>query len=221
MSRFSPIVFRTSLLLEDVAVFCGAQGKKLVSNENKLVQMWEISKIEAIKIKKNAFEFLQTRSPTTVRPCYGCGHPTTLCYRMGRKTRSRGLQAHQKLQLYSSRARSLSVSMIPNELGFYPAHLRAFLRGCLRSRSTFQGRHFKRGINATNFIRKELLAIVKQRKVDLPKGKATHTQEILSHILLYSDEDGRFMAKYDIADKILGGADWWSRHCKLGLRVYC
>ncbi|GJY83122.1 beta-amyrin 28-oxidase-like protein [Tanacetum coccineum] len=66
MSKFSPIVFRTSLMLEDAAVFCGAQGNKfLFSNENKLVQGWwpasvdkifpssdKTSKIEAIKMRK-------------------------------------------------------------------------------------------------------------------------------------------------------------------------
>nr|GFC18273.1 beta-amyrin 28-oxidase-like [Tanacetum cinerariifolium] len=41
MAKFSPHVFRTSLLLEDVAVFCGSAGNKFsFSNENKLVQGW-------------------------------------------------------------------------------------------------------------------------------------------------------------------------------------
>ncbi|KAJ0724457.1 putative protopanaxadiol 6-hydroxylase [Helianthus annuus] len=66
MSKFSPIVFRTSLMLEDAAVFCGAQGNKfLFSNENKHVQVWwpasvnkifpssgNASKKEADKMKK-------------------------------------------------------------------------------------------------------------------------------------------------------------------------
>ncbi|KAI3775259.1 hypothetical protein L1987_49830 [Smallanthus sonchifolius] len=66
MLKFSSTVFRTSLMLEDAAVFCGAQGNKfLFSNENKLVQAWwpssvdkifpssdKTSKIEAIKMRK-------------------------------------------------------------------------------------------------------------------------------------------------------------------------
>ncbi|GKB60662.1 beta-amyrin 28-oxidase-like protein, partial [Tanacetum coccineum] len=63
---------------------------------------------------------------------------------------------------------------------------------------------FRRGINAANFIRNELIAIVKQRKIDLADGKASPTQDILSHMLLFMDEDGKFMAETDIANKILG-----------------
>ncbi|GJY83121.1 beta-amyrin 28-oxidase-like protein [Tanacetum coccineum] len=35
-------------------------------------------------------------------------------------------------------------------------------------------------------------------------GRATPTQEILDHTSLHKDEDGKFMAEYDVADKILG-----------------
>ncbi|KAK3003469.1 hypothetical protein RJ639_019378 [Escallonia herrerae] len=61
------------------------------------------------------------------------------------------------------------------------------------------GTPFHRAIKASNFIRKELHAIIKQMKIDLAA-----TQDILSHMLLTSDEDGKFMAELDIADKILG-----------------
>ncbi|KAI3520479.1 hypothetical protein L1887_09928 [Cichorium endivia] len=121
MTKFSPHVFRTSLMLEDAAVFCGSAGNKfLFSNENKLVQAWwpasvdkifpssnQTSKIEAIKMRK----------------------------------------------------------MLP---------------------------------------KKELVAIVKRRRSELAEGKASPTQDILSHMLLFSDEDGKFMVDTDIADKIIG-----------------
>lgn len=66
------------------------------------------------------------------------------------------------------------------------------------------GTAFNRGIKASNFIRKELLKIIKQRKIDLGNGSASPTQDILSHMLLTSDESGQFMSELDIADKILG-----------------
>ncbi|KAK3003470.1 hypothetical protein RJ639_019379, partial [Escallonia herrerae] len=68
MAKYSSNVFRTSLLGEKAAVFCGASGNKfLFSNENKLVQAWwpasvdkvfppsgatSSSKEEAIKMRK-------------------------------------------------------------------------------------------------------------------------------------------------------------------------
>lgn len=48
------------------------------------------------------------------------------------------------------------------------------------------------------------MKIIKQRKVDLADGKASPTQDILSHMLLTCDENGKYMAELDIADKILG-----------------
>ena len=66
------------------------------------------------------------------------------------------------------------------------------------------GTPFHRAIKASNFIRKELRAIIKQRKIDLAEGKASPTQDILSDMLLATDEDGRHMNEINIADKILG-----------------
>uniref|UniRef100_A0A6N2M1S0 Cytochrome P450 n=1 Tax=Salix viminalis TaxID=40686 RepID=A0A6N2M1S0_SALVM len=66
------------------------------------------------------------------------------------------------------------------------------------------GTPFHRGIKASNFIRTELLAIIRQRNKDLAEGKASPTQDILSHMLLTCDENGKCMNELDIADKILG-----------------
>ena len=79
------------------------------------------------------------------------------------------------------------------------------------------GTPFNRAIKASNFIRKELLLIIKQRKIDLAEGKASPTQDILSHMLLTCDESGTYMNELDIADKILGlligGHDTASASC--------
>ena len=66
------------------------------------------------------------------------------------------------------------------------------------------GTPFNKAIKAANFIRKELLGIISQRKVDLAEGNASPTQDILSHMLLTCNEDGQYMNELDIADKILG-----------------
>ncbi|KAL3742614.1 hypothetical protein ACJRO7_018000 [Eucalyptus globulus] len=63
---------------------------------------------------------------------------------------------------------------------------------------------FNCAIEASNLIRKEPRAIIKQRKVDLAEGKASPTQDMLSHMFLATNEDGKHMTKLDITDKILG-----------------
>lgn len=68
----------------------------------------------------------------------------------------------------------------------------------------FPGTPFNKAIKASNLIRKELLKIIRERKVDLAEGVASPTQDILSHMLLTCNENGEFMTELDIADKILG-----------------
>lgn len=66
------------------------------------------------------------------------------------------------------------------------------------------GTPFNKAIKASNFIRKELMKIIKQRRMDLAEGVASPTQDILSHMLLACDENGEHMNELNIADKILG-----------------
>lgn len=83
-----------------------------------------------------------------------------------------------------------------------PFHLLA--SGIISVPIDLPGTPFNKAIKAANAIRKELLKIIRQRKVDLAEGKASPTQDILSHMLLTCDEKGQFMNELDIADKILG-----------------
>lgn len=66
------------------------------------------------------------------------------------------------------------------------------------------GTKFNRAIKAANFVREEVVKIIRRRKIDLAEGKASPIQDILSHMLLASDENGEFMGEMDIADKIIG-----------------
>lgn len=68
----------------------------------------------------------------------------------------------------------------------------------------FPGTMFRKAIRASEFVRKELSKIIKQRKIDLAEGKASPTQDILSHMLLTSDGNGQFIHEEDIASKIVG-----------------
>ncbi|OMO66627.1 Cytochrome P450 [Corchorus capsularis] len=66
------------------------------------------------------------------------------------------------------------------------------------------GTPFRRGIKAAETVRKELMGIIKQRKIDLEEGKVAPNQDILSHMLLATDENGQFLNELNIADRILG-----------------
>ncbi|KAJ0020855.1 hypothetical protein Pint_32442 [Pistacia integerrima] len=51
----------------------------------------------------------------------------------------------------------------------------------------FPGTLFSRAIKASNTIKKELIAIIKQRKIDLTENE-TSPKDILSHMLQATDE---------------------------------
>lgn len=77
-------------------------------------------------------------------------------------------------------------------------------KGVISMPINFPGTLFNKAIKASIFIREELLKIIKERKVELGDGKASPTQDILSHMLLAHDEDGQYLSEHSIADKILG-----------------
>ena len=92
----------------------------------------------------------------------------------------------------------------PKHVAKFEDHFSCLASGIISIPINFPGTAFNRAIKASNLIRKELRAIIKQRKIDLAENKASPTQDILSHMLLTSDENGQYMNEMDIADKIIG-----------------
>nr|AOG74831.1 beta-amyrin 28-oxidase [Centella asiatica] len=218
MAKYSSSVFRTSLLGEPAAVFCGAAGNKfLFSNENKLVQAWwpssvdklfpssnqTSSKEEAIKMRKMLPHFFK---PEALKQYVGIiDHITQRHF-------SSSWDGNKEVTVFPLTKRftfwlacRLFMSVEdPNHVAQFADPFDVLASGLISIPIDLPGTPFRRAINASNHIRKELTKIIKQRKIDLGEGKANPTQDILSHMLLTSDEDGKFMNELDIADKILG-----------------
>ncbi|KAL5854690.1 hypothetical protein ACOSQ4_004492 [Xanthoceras sorbifolium] len=54
-------------------------------------------------------------------------------------------------------------------------------------------------------LRKELLALIKQRKIDLEENKASPTQNLLSHMLMATDDQtGQHLEDIYIANNVVG-----------------
>ncbi|KAH7847248.1 hypothetical protein Vadar_023693 [Vaccinium darrowii] len=66
-------------------------------------------------------------------------------------------------------------------------------------RAYLPGTAFNRAIKASTLTRKELLVIIKQRKIDLDEGRASPTQDLLSRMPFSRDENGNFMSEAEIA----------------------
>ncbi|KAK4279477.1 hypothetical protein QN277_011254 [Acacia crassicarpa] len=218
MHKFSSHIFKTCILGEPAAVFCGPQCNKfLFSNENKLVTAWwpesvnkvfpsslqTSSKEESKKMRKLLPQFLK---PEALQRYIG------IMDGLAQRHFASGWENKKEVTVFPLAKRYtfwlacrifMSVED-PNHVAKFADPFQQLASGIISMPIDLPGTPFNKAIKASKFIRKELLEIIKQRKVDLAEGKASTTQDILSHMLTTSDENGVFMKELDIADKILG-----------------
>ncbi|CBI24045.3 unnamed protein product, partial [Vitis vinifera] len=185
ISKYSSEVFKTSLLGEPAAVFAGAAGNKfLFSNENKLVHAWWPSSVDKVfpsstqTSSKEEAKKMRKLLPQFFKP--------------------------EALQRYIGIMDHIAQRHFADSWDNRDEPFHVLASGLITVPIDLPGTPFHRAIKASNFIRKELRAIIKQRKIDLAEGKASQNQDILSHMLLATDEDGCHMNEMEIADKILG-----------------
>lgn len=226
MAKYSSQVFKTSILGEPTVVVCGAIANKfLFSNENKLVQAWwpdsvnkifpsstqTSSKEEAKKMRKLLPNFLK---PEALMRYVG------MMDSIAQKHFESGWEGKQQVAVFALAKRfTFSVAckvFLSIEDSQHVAKLAvpfdALASGIISVPIDLPGTPFNRAIKASKFIRKELIAIIKQRKTELAAAAASsttpahhhHHQDILSHMLLAADENGQHMSELDVADKILG-----------------
>ncbi|CAO2840437.1 unnamed protein product [Amaranthus hypochondriacus] len=219
LNKYKPsLVFKTSIFGEKVAIMCGATSNKfLYSNENKLVQAWwpksvdkifpsstqTSSKEEAKKMRKLLPNFFKPEALQRYIPIMD-----TIAIRHMES----GWEGQDKVEVFPLAKRYTFWVACRLFLSIEdPIHVAKFAdpfndisAGIISMPIDLPGTPFNKGIKSSNIIRKELRAIIKQRRLDLADGKASPTQDILSHMLLTPTEDGKFMNEADIADKILG-----------------
>ncbi|KAJ6296470.1 hypothetical protein OIU78_024346 [Salix suchowensis] len=218
IAKYSSQVFKTNLLGEPAAVLCGAAGNKfLFSNENKLVDKWwpdsvnkifpsslqTSSKEEAKKMRKLLPLFMK---PEALQRYIGI--MDTVAQRQftsGWENKEQVLVFPLAKNYTFSLACRLFLSLEdPSHVARFSDPFQLLASGIFSIPIDLPGTPFHRAIKASNFIRTELLAIIRQRNKDLAEGKASPTQDILSHMLVTCDENGKCMNELDIADKILG-----------------
>ncbi|KAH9613116.1 hypothetical protein KSS87_017806 [Heliosperma pusillum] len=219
LSKYEPNqIFKTSILGEKVGVMCGAACNKfLFSNENKLVEAWwpsSVNKIFPSSTQTDAKEEAKKMRkflPTFFKP-EALQRYIPIMDKIAIRHMEDGWEGQDKVEVFPLAKRYTFWLACRIFLSIEdPVHVAKFAdpfndiaAGIISVPIDLPGTPFNRGIKASNVVRRELRAIIKQRKLDLADNKASPTQDILSHMLLTPDEDGRFMNELDIADKILG-----------------
>ncbi|XP_023770231.1 beta-amyrin 28-monooxygenase [Lactuca sativa] len=211
MTKFSRHVFRTSLMLEDAAVFCGPEGNKfLFSNDNKLVQFWVPASVKKI------IPSLKGVNQTVLKTVRNILKPETLreyvpiMDMVAQKHFETGWEGNGQILTHklTKNFTFLVACKIffgvdePEWVNKLSVPFERLAPGLFSIPLNLPGTLFRRALNAGAFINKELTAIVKKRKSDLADGKASPTQDILS--LLLCDDYGRLMQETEVADAIMG-----------------
>ncbi|KAF6141089.1 hypothetical protein GIB67_006534 [Kingdonia uniflora] len=222
MRAFSPEIFKTSLLGENVIVFCSQAGHKfLFSNENKLVQGWWPSTYRKI--------FTSDQQSSRKKPVNKVMRKIVQGFFKGETLRNHihviDSTAKKQLELIKlSNDEESVVAVFPLVKMFTsglacklfmsiedPVHAAKVIKhtdhlaaGVIAIPIDFPGTTFNSAIKSAKLVKKEILLVTKQRKIDLAEKKASATQDILSHMLLISDEDGVFMSETEIGNRILG-----------------
>ncbi|KAI3524091.1 hypothetical protein L1887_02740 [Cichorium endivia] len=223
MTKFSRHVFRTYLMLEDTAVFCGPEGNKfLFTNGKSHVGYWlpaTVSKIfpatdlavEKSKMIRCHFKPEVLRQYVSVMDMVAQKHFETewegkdqiLTHKL---TKNFTFQVACKIFFSIDEPEWVNNLSVP---------FQRLAPGLFSIPINLPGTPLRRAINAVKFIRKELTAIIKQRKIDLADGKASPTQDVLS--LMLCDDYGKLMPEAEVAELIaglmIGGYDSTSSTC--------
>ncbi|KAK3037013.1 hypothetical protein RJ639_031587, partial [Escallonia herrerae] len=211
-------VFKTSLLGERVGVLCGPAGNKfLFGNENKLVAIWWPSSVQKLFgkclitsvgeegkwMRKMLLTFL---GPDALNRLYISAMDAVTQQHISSHWQGKEeVVVYPTMKLYTFELAcrlfmSLEDPMHIEKLGF---QFNIFLKGIIEIPLNFPGSRFYSAMRAAAAIRKQLAAIIKQRRVALEQKTVLPSQDLLSHLLVSSDESGRFLTEAEIINNIL------------------
>ncbi|OIW00549.1 hypothetical protein TanjilG_24279 [Lupinus angustifolius] len=217
MDKYDSRVFKTSLLGEPMVVFCGPSGNKfLFSNENKNVQVGWPTTVRKL-LRSSLVNKVGDEAKITRRLLMSFLNPEALRNYLPKMdtiaqhhidTHWQGNEevvVHSTVKLYTfdlacclflSIEESVQLSNISSNFG-------KFLKGILGFPINLPGTRFHAAMKAANVIQNEIKMIIKKRKVDLEERRVSPTQDLLSHLLVTPDTNGRFLTEMEIIDNIL------------------
>ncbi|KAH6776684.1 hypothetical protein C2S52_014245 [Perilla frutescens var. hirtella] len=222
MEKFSPDVFQTSLLGEKMVVFCGAQGNKfLFSNDNKLVTRWLPQSFRKVVLPE--FEGANYNEPLALfrNFQYYVLKPETLKQyipvmdSLAREQLDRAWRPNSVvkfLPLSKKFTFELSCRLFLNVVD--PERVNKLLEpftvmsnGMLSVPINLPGTAYNRAVKGGEKVREEMMRIVKERRNEESEGRGRgqgQRRDLLSKMLLLSDEDGKYVSDTKIANFFVG-----------------
>ncbi|KAJ9167163.1 hypothetical protein P3X46_021833 [Hevea brasiliensis] len=215
--KYSADVFQTSLLGENMAVFCGASGNKLLfTSENKYVTVWWPRSISKALQFSDPDEFVKEehdksrRIMSEILKPEGLQHHIPIMDSMAREHLETDWSPHKEVKVFPlSKKYSFALACRlfirvrdPNLLTKLSSHYALVTAGMLSFPINFPGTRYNRAIKASKVILLEFLEITKQRKMELLE-KEEPSPDLLTRMLLFKDENGRSKSERNIANTIL------------------
>lgn len=215
----STLVFKTSVAGERMAVFCGPEGNKfLFGNENKLVASWWPNSVRIlfekclITIRGDEAKWLRKMMFAYLGPDALSNRYTGTMDVVTRRHIQNHWQGRSELKVFETvrpylfeLACRLFLSLDdPKHVAELGILFNTFLKGLGELPINIPGTRFYRAKRAANTIKKQLIVIIKQRRQALKQeDQSSSFEDLLSHLLVSSDENGRFLSEAEIANNVL------------------
>ncbi|CAI9116562.1 OLC1v1017745C1 [Oldenlandia corymbosa var. corymbosa] len=219
MNKYSSTVFRTSLIGQNMVMFCGAEGNKfLFSNEKKLVQVWWPCTMDMIfpksdnrpssehskKLRKMLPVILRTdvlREFVGTMDAIMKDHLQKYWNR--KNVNVSDLAKKYLLTLACSTFLGIDDERKVDELAKGTEDIGS---GIHSMPFNLPGTALNRAIKASKIMRKEVEAMIHQRRIDLSENNSPSPspKDFMSHILLEKDDNGQFLSDGDIASHLIG-----------------
>lgn len=217
-TKYSSKVFRTSLLGEPMVMLSGAEGNKfLFSNEGKEVQVWFPSAIEKIfpktkdepmhewtaKLRKILLPFLKADA------LHKYVDTMDAVMKQHLEVNWNGKEVVKVSNVVPSYTIAMACRLLLSiedrekveKLG---KRIGDVVEGTISLPINIPGTAFYRAIKASRVVRKEFAEVITQRKTDLSERRVLPTQDVLSQMLVTSDENGQFLSEFTIANTMVG-----------------
>lgn len=219
MKKYSSKIFKTSLIGDNMVVFCGPEGNKfLFTNVNKLVTSWWPRSLDKVLYPSN-----NTTTVVESAILHGFLHEFLKAEALRNYVIIMDSIARQHMQLYwapndqvkafqlskkftFATALKLFMNIDDPELVARVAHPFALITaGLISMPINLPGTAFNHAVKGGKLIRKELVAIITQKRKELSEKKSdSGAIDLLTRMLLHTDGNGKLMNDEEIADKIIG-----------------
>ncbi|EOY17368.1 hypothetical protein QUC31_001434 [Theobroma cacao] len=213
-TKYSSDVFRTSLLGEDMAVFCGAAGNKfLFSGQNKYVTSWwprpmKKAFLDPSSVDNSSAEEstkLRAYLPSLLKP-ESLQHYVPVMDRMAKEHLDQHWSPYNQVQVFPlskkytfSLACRLFMSVRDREeIEKFAKPFSIATAGLVSVPIDLPGTTFNRAVKAGRVIRQELFALITKKKNELLEKRRTVASDLVDNMLL----DG--MTEIEIGNKIVG-----------------